>query len=63
MPVLQVGAADDPYQSASIVRYWSGRIPGARMVLLERGDHILVGHERRIQQEVRDFLTTHVTNK
>jgi hypothetical protein len=25
--------------------------------------HILVGHERRIRQEVRDFLTTHVTNK
>ena len=58
MPVLLVGAADDPYQSGPIVRYSSGRIPGARMVLLERGGHILVGHERRIQQEVRDFLTT-----
>lgn len=63
MPVLLIGAADDPYQSAPIVRYSSGRIRGARMVLLERGGHILVGHEPRIRQEVRDFLTTHVENQ
>jgi 2-hydroxy-6-oxonona-2,4-dienedioate hydrolase len=63
MPVLLVGAADDPYQSGPIVRYSSGRIAGARVVLLERGGHILVGHEQRIQQEVREFLTTHLTNK
>jgi len=63
MPVLLVGAADDPYQSAPIVRYSSGRIPGARVVLLERGGHILVGHERRIQQEMRDFLTAHLAKK
>lgn len=63
MPVLLVGAADDPYQSGPIVRYSSGRIAGARVVLLERGGHILVGHEQRIQQEVRDFLTPHLTNK
>ena len=63
MPVLLVGAADDPYQSGPIVRYSSGRIVGARVVLLERGGHILVGHEQRIQQEVRELLTTHLTNK
>jgi pimeloyl-ACP methyl ester carboxylesterase len=53
MPVLLVGAADDLYRSAPIVRYSSGRIPGARTVLFERGGHILVGHQRRVQQEVR----------
>src|SRR5215207_1120213 len=63
MPVLLVGAADDPYLSAPIVRYSSGRIPWARAVLLERGGHVLVGQERRIQQEVRTFLGAHVTNK
>jgi 2-hydroxy-6-oxonona-2,4-dienedioate hydrolase len=62
MPVLLVGAADDPYQSGPIVRYSSRRIPVARMVLVERGGHILVGHERRIQEELRDFLTG-ITNK
>ena len=54
MPVLLVSAADDPYQSAPIVRYSSGRIRGARIVLLERGGHILVGREPRIRHEVRD---------
>src|SRR5829696_7221630 len=63
MPVLLVGAADDPYLSAPIVRYSAGRIPWARAVLLERGGHVLVGQERRIQQEVRTFLGAHVTNK
>ena len=56
MPVLLVGAADDPYQSGPIVRYSSRRVPVARMVLVERGGHILVGHERLIQEELRDFL-------
>jgi pimeloyl-ACP methyl ester carboxylesterase len=63
MPVLLVGAVDDPYQSAPIVRYSYRRIPRARMVLLDRGGHILVGHERRIQQEVRDFVTTHARSE
>ena len=63
MPVLLVGAADDPYLSAPIVRYSAGRIPWARAVLLERGGHVLVGQERRIQQEVRTFLGAHATNK
>ena len=63
MPVPLVGAADDPYQSAPIVRYSSSKIRGARIVLLERGGHILVGHEARIRRRIRDFLTTHVTNE
>jgi 2-hydroxy-6-oxonona-2,4-dienedioate hydrolase len=63
MPVLLVGAADDPYQSAPIVRYSSGRIPWARAVLLERGGHVMVGQERRVQHEVRTLLGAHATNK
>src|SRR5918995_2402004 len=62
MPVLLVGAADDPYQSAPIVRYSSGRIPWARAILLERGGHVMVGQERRVQHEVRTLLGAHATN-
>jgi pimeloyl-ACP methyl ester carboxylesterase len=63
MPVLLVGAVDDPYLSAPIVRYSSGRIPWARAVLLERGGHVLVGQERRIQQEVRALFGAPAPNK
>src|SRR5829696_8649590 len=64
MPVLLIGVEDDPYQSAPVVRYSSGRIPSARAIVLERGGHVMVGQERRVQQEVRTFfLGAHATNK
>ena len=63
MPVLLVGVDDDPYLSAPIVRYSSGRIPWARAVLLERGGHVLVGQERRIRQEVRALFGAGAPNK
>ena len=64
MPVLLIGVEDDPYQSAPVVRYSSGRIPGVRAIVLERGGHIMAGQERRVQQEVRTFLLgAHATNK
>jgi hypothetical protein len=56
-------SAADPYLSAPIVRYSSGRIPWARAVLLERGGHVLVGQERRIQQEVRALFGAPAPNK
>ena len=64
MPVLLIGAKDDPYRSAPVVRYSSGRIPWARAIMLERDGHILVGQERRVQHEVRTLLLgAHATNK
>ena len=64
MPVLLIGVEDDPYQSAPVVRYSSGRIPWAWAVVLERGGHVMVGQERRVQQEVRTFfLGAHAANK
>jgi hypothetical protein len=60
---LVVGVDDDPYLSAPIVRYSSGRIPWARAVLLERGGHVLVGQERRIRQEVRALFGAPAPNK
>ena len=64
MPVLLIGAEDDPYRSSSVVRYSSGRIPWARAIVLERGGHVMVGQERRVQYEVRTLLLgAHATNK
>src|SRR5215213_8977307 len=64
MPVLLIGVEDDPYQSAPVVRYSFGRIPWARAIVLERGGHVMVGQEHRVQHEVRTLLlSTHATNK
>ena len=64
MPVLLIGVEDDPYRSAPVVRYSSGRIPGVRAIMLEQGGHVMAGQERRVQQEVRTFLRgAHATNK
>jgi pimeloyl-ACP methyl ester carboxylesterase len=63
MPVLLVGVEDDPYRSAPVVRYSSGRIPWASAIIVERGGHILVGHERQVQQEVRALFGAPATNE
>jgi pimeloyl-ACP methyl ester carboxylesterase len=64
MPVLLIGVEDDPYRSAPVVRYSSGRIPWARTIVLERGGHVMVGQGRQVQHEVRTLLLgAHATNK
>ena len=64
MPVLLIGVEDDPYRSAPVVRYSADRIPWVRAIVLERGGHVMVGQERRVQREVRTLLLgAHATNK
>jgi pimeloyl-ACP methyl ester carboxylesterase len=62
MPVMLVSAADDPYNTADVVRYSAPRIPGAKMVILESGGHVLVGQDDLVRQEVQGFLGAQVTN-
>lgn len=62
MPVMLVSAADDPYKTADVVRYSAPRIPGAKVVILESGGHVLAGQDDRVRQEVQGFLGAHVTN-
>lgn len=61
MPVLLLGAADDPYRSASIVRYSEPRIPDVRAVVLERGGHVLVGKKDEVMKEVQAIFGAHTT--
>jgi hypothetical protein len=62
MPVMLVGAADDPYRSGDIVRYSAGRLPTAKALILESGGHLLVGQDARVRQEVQGFLGAQATN-
>lgn len=56
VPVLVVHAKDDPappYAGAVIV---SERIPGCRLVSIETGGHLLIGHEEEIRDAIRKFI-------
>jgi len=61
MPVMLVGAADDPYKTAEVVRHAAPRIAGAKTVIVESGGHVLVGQDDRVRQEVQEFLGAQVT--
>ena len=57
VPVLVVHAKDDPappYAGAVLI---SNRIPGCRLVSVDTGGHLLIGHEEEIRDAVRDFIS------
>jgi len=54
VPVLII--IDDPLALYDNARAMAERIPGARLVTLESGGHMLLGHEERIRAEIGEFL-------
>jgi len=59
VPVLIVHAKDDPLVSYGAARNAAGRIPGARLVSIERGGHLLLGDRENVGRDVTAFLTDH----
>lgn len=55
-PVLLINAMDDPLALYDNARAMAERIPGARLVTVESGGHMLLGHGERIRVEIREFL-------
>jgi pimeloyl-ACP methyl ester carboxylesterase len=56
VPVLIVNAKDDPltlYENASDA---AERIPGAKLVTIEDGGHMMLGHEKEIRSKIVGFL-------
>jgi pimeloyl-ACP methyl ester carboxylesterase len=57
VPTLIVHAKDDPLVSHEAAQHAAGRIPGARLLSVERGGHLLLGgHREVIGREVTAFL-------
>jgi pimeloyl-ACP methyl ester carboxylesterase len=56
VPVLIVNAVDDPLTLYRNAQSAAERIPGARLVTIEDGGHMLLGHEERIRSEIAAFL-------
>jgi pimeloyl-ACP methyl ester carboxylesterase len=56
VPVLIVNAVDDPLTLYKNAQAAAERIPGARLVTIEDGGHMMLGHEERVKSEIVTFL-------
>lgn len=55
-PTLMVHAADDALARYATAPPAAARIPGARLVTIERGGHVFLGAEARVRREVAGFI-------
>ena len=56
VPTLIVHAKDDSLVSYDAARQAADRIPGARLVSIERGGHLLLGDREDVGRAVAAFL-------
>ena len=56
VPTMIVHAKDDPLVSYDAARHTAGRIPGAALVSIDRGGHLLLGDRENVGREVAAFL-------
>ena len=56
VPVLIINAIDDPLTLYRNAQSAAERIPGAELLTIESGGHMLLGHEERIRTEIGAFL-------
>lgn len=60
--VLIVNAVDDPLTLYENAQSMAERIPGAKLLTIESGGHMLLGHEERIRTEIVAFLEEYSSN-
>jgi pimeloyl-ACP methyl ester carboxylesterase len=63
VPVLIVNAVDDPLTLYGNAQSAAERIPGSKLVTIEDGGHMMLGHERQIRSEIAAFLDEHTATK
>jgi len=61
VPVLIINAIDDPLALYDNAWAMAERIPGARLITVESGGHMLLGHEERVRSEIGEFLEQHAS--
>jgi pimeloyl-ACP methyl ester carboxylesterase len=58
VPTLVVHARDDPLAPYRFAAAAASRIPGAKLVTIDRGGHIFMGHENEVREAIRAFVQT-----
>lgn len=59
-PTLVIHAVDDSLVEFSHGQYTAQNVPGARLIQLESGGHILMGQHEKVTSEVQEFLRRHI---
>jgi len=59
VPTLIINALDDPLALYENARSMAEMIPGAKLLTIESGGHMLLGHGERIGSEIVTFLREH----
>jgi len=59
VPVLVLHAADDPMPPLAGAQQIAAQIPGARLVVFQRGGHLLLGHQEEARAEIAAFIRQH----
>ena len=62
VPVLIINAVDDPLTLYKNAQSAAERIPGAKLVTIESGGHMLLGHEERVRSEIVAFLERYASD-
>jgi 2-hydroxy-6-oxonona-2,4-dienedioate hydrolase len=55
-PTLIISARDDLFNTLPAAEFAASRIHGAKLVVYDKGGHLLVGHGKDVRDEVRTFL-------
>jgi pimeloyl-ACP methyl ester carboxylesterase len=56
VPTLVISAKDDPLAPYRFAAQAASRIPGARLVTIERGGHLFLGHDAEVRNEISAFV-------
>jgi pimeloyl-ACP methyl ester carboxylesterase len=58
VPTLVISAKDDPLAPHRFAVEAAGRIPGARLVAIDAGGHLFLGHQAEVGKEVTGFVAS-----
>jgi pimeloyl-ACP methyl ester carboxylesterase len=61
-PSLVVSAEDDLFRTLPAARHTAARIPGAELVVLPEGGHLMVGQGERVRAAIADFLARNASD-
>jgi pimeloyl-ACP methyl ester carboxylesterase len=62
VPTLLIHARDDPLVSYDAAERAANRIPGAHLVSLDSGGHLMVGQTKTVRNELASFLSERIAD-
>jgi pimeloyl-ACP methyl ester carboxylesterase len=63
VPTLVISAKDDPLAPYRFAAAAAARIPGAKLVTIDSGGHLLLGHDGDVRKQVSGFVASVMATK